>query len=84
MPDHIVRMYQEAQDRLHDADILAQSLCARSDSQAIIRILAFEVLLKCALLICGQKPKAKSQPQLPKALAGPSWLRSKGSSLSGL
>ena len=63
MPDHIVRMYQEAQDRLHDADILAQSLCARSDSQAIIRILAFEVLLKCALLICGQKPKANHNYQ---------------------
>lgn len=63
MPDNIQRMYQEAHDRLHGADILAQSLSAHSDSQAIIRILAFEVLLKCALLICGQKPKANHNYQ---------------------
>jgi hypothetical protein len=57
MSDRIRCMYQEAHERLHDADILAQSLGTRSDSQAIIRILAFEVLLKCALLIAGQKPR---------------------------
>ena len=57
MSDHIRRMFNEAQERLHDADILAQSLATQSDSQAIIRILAFEVLLKCALLVCGQKAK---------------------------
>lgn len=45
MSDRIRRMYSEAQDRLHDADLLATSLDTRSDSQAIIRILAFEVLL---------------------------------------
>lgn len=56
-------MFNEAQERLHDADILAQSLDAQSDSQAIIRILAFEVLLKCALLICGQKAKANHNYQ---------------------
>lgn len=56
-------MFNEAQERLHDADILAQSLDARSDSQAIIRILAFEVLLKCALLVCGQKAKANHNYQ---------------------
>ena len=58
MSDHVRRMFHEAQERLHDADILAQSLNTRSDSQAIIRILAFEVLLKCALLVCGQKAKS--------------------------
>jgi len=57
MTDRIRRMYREAQDRLHDADLLASSLDARSDSQAIIRILAFEVLLKCALLVANQEPK---------------------------
>lgn len=51
-------MYREALDRLHDADILARSNDAQSDSGQIIRILAFEVLLKCALLLAGQSPKA--------------------------
>ena len=51
-------MFYEAQGRLHDADILSQSLSTQSDSQAIIRILAFEILLKCALVIAGQEPKS--------------------------
>ena len=58
MTDQIQRMFCDAQDRINDADILAGSLETLSDSQAIIRILAFEVLLKCALLVCGQKAKA--------------------------
>ena len=57
MNDHVVRMFHEAQGRLHDADILARSLDTRSDSQAIIRILGFEILLKCVLLLSGQEPK---------------------------
>jgi hypothetical protein len=57
MNDRVRRMYNEARDRLHDADILSRSLATVSDSQAIIRILAFEVLLKCALLVAGQQPK---------------------------
>lgn len=57
MRDRAVRMFNDAQDRLHDADILARSLSAISDSQALLRILAFEVLLKCALLVSGQEPK---------------------------
>lgn len=57
MNDRIRRMYSEAQERLHDADILAQALFTQSDSQAIIRILAFEILLKCALVVAGQAPK---------------------------
>jgi len=46
-------MLQEAQDRRHDADILGSSLSARSDSQAFLRVLAFEVLLKAAVLASG-------------------------------
>jgi len=57
MSDHAYRMYIEANSRLHDADLLAQSLQAKSDSQAILRILAFEVLLKCALFQCNLTPK---------------------------
>ncbi len=57
MNDRIARMFREAQDRLHDADILAGTGETRSDSQAIIRILGFEILLKCALLLSGQEPK---------------------------
>ncbi|WP_367848594.1 hypothetical protein [Rhodoferax sp. WC2427] len=50
-------MYSEAQDRLHDADLLAASLNRMSNSESIIRILAFEVLLKAALLVSRQEPK---------------------------
>lgn len=46
-------MLQEAQDRRHDADILGGSLSTRSDSQAFLRVLAFEVLLKAAVLASG-------------------------------
>ena len=60
MTDHAKRMFSEALDRINDADILAGSLETQSDSQAIIRILAFEVLLKCALLVCRQKNKGES------------------------
>jgi hypothetical protein len=57
MNDRVARMFREAQDRLHDADILAGSLDTRSDSQAIVRILGFEILLKCAIILSGQEPK---------------------------
>ena len=57
MLDHIQRMFNEAQARLHDADILAKSLDKLTVSQAIIRILAFEILLKCALRVCGEPAK---------------------------
>lgn len=46
-------MLQEASDRRHDADILGASLNTRSDSQAFLRVLAFEVLLKAAVLASG-------------------------------
>lgn len=50
MRDRLARMHQAAKDRLHDADILGTSLDTRSDSQSFLRVLAFEVLLKAALL----------------------------------
>ena len=49
-------MYREALDRLNDADLLSQSLKKQSDSDALLRILAFEVLLKCAIHLTGQEP----------------------------
>jgi hypothetical protein len=46
-------MLEEARDRRHDADILGSSLNTRSDSQAFLRVLAFEVVLKAAVLASG-------------------------------
>jgi hypothetical protein len=58
MKDRLIRMCLEAKGRLHDADILATSLDVRSDSGAILRVLAFEVLLKAALLAAsGKRPR---------------------------
>ena len=48
-------MLLEAKARRHDADILGASLSTRSDSQAFLRVLAFEVLLKAAVLASGQR-----------------------------
>ena len=56
MTDHARRMYREALDRLNDADLLSQSFKQHSDSDALLRILAFEVLLKCAIHLTGQEP----------------------------
>lgn len=49
----LTRMLREAQARLHDAEILGSSLRTRSDSQAFLRVLAFEVLLKAAVIVSG-------------------------------
>lgn len=58
MRDRLTRMRDEAEARMHDADILAASLHRRSDSHALLEVLAFEVLLKAALLIAhGVPPK---------------------------
>lgn len=54
--DRILRMYNEAVARLADADLLDQSGCAQSDSASILRVLAFEVLLKAALVRSGRSP----------------------------
>lgn len=55
--DHVrvrlIRMLAEAKARRHDADILGQLLSTRSDSQAFLRVLAFEVLLKAAVISAG-------------------------------
>jgi hypothetical protein len=57
MRDQLLRMVREAKDRLHDAEILATSLNARSDSPAFLNVLAFEVLLKAAVLVStGSRP----------------------------
>ncbi len=44
-------MYHEATSRLSDADLLSSSLYKQSDSDYLIRILAFEILLKGLCLI---------------------------------
>jgi len=58
MSDYARRMYAEALTRLNDADVLAESMRTQSDSQQLLRILAFEVLLKCAVRLCDQTAKA--------------------------
>ena len=50
MNDHVARMLSNARGRLSDADVLAQSLAATSDSVSILRLLGFEVLPKAAQL----------------------------------
>jgi hypothetical protein len=56
MTDHAKRMYIEAIRRINDADVLARSVRSQSDSASIIRIIGFEILLKCAIHLSGQKP----------------------------
>ena len=50
------RMLNEARGRIHDADLLSGSLSRTTDSDAFLRILGFEILLKCALVCQGVKP----------------------------
>ena len=58
MSDHAARMYSQAMARIHDADFLAQAWDRQSDSDAILRILGFEVFLKCAVLLSlGEIPR---------------------------
>ncbi len=59
MQDYARAMYREAMGRLNDAEILSRAAEAQSDSDALLRILGFEVLLKCALVLCG-KPVRRS------------------------
>ena len=51
------RMFDEAQARLQDASVLARSMDAASDSSALLQILGFEILLKCAIRLSGQTPR---------------------------
>ncbi len=50
-------MYGEAHGYIDDAGILARNLDTKSDSAALLKILGFEILLKCSLLVSNQKPK---------------------------
>ncbi|HSB96546.1 MAG TPA: hypothetical protein VLC91_08865 [Spongiibacteraceae bacterium] len=51
------RMFDDALARINDANILAGSMDTASDSSALLRILGFEILLKCAIRLSGQSPK---------------------------
>lgn len=53
MRTRIGRMLSGAQARRHNADILGRTLLTRSDSQAFLGVLAFEVLLKAAVIASG-------------------------------
>jgi hypothetical protein len=57
MYDHAIRMYSDASARLADAEILQTSLDSQSDSAAILTVLGFEVMLKCAIVLSGKSPK---------------------------
>lgn len=57
-PDHAKRMLIEANKKIIDAEILAESPSAQSDAQALISIMGFEILLKCAIKISGQEPSS--------------------------
>jgi hypothetical protein len=71
MTEDLLRMYNEAVARIHDADILASSPEVKSDSGSVLRVLGFEVLLKCAIKLSGQKPKnSHKYSDLWKALPG--------------
>jgi len=60
-PDPLVaridRMAAAASGRLADADVLEQSLRATSDSGYLLRLLAFEILLKALVRINGVTPE---------------------------
>lgn len=51
------RMFEEAIARINDANILAGSMKTASDSSALLQILGFEILIKCAIRLSGQSPK---------------------------
>ena len=55
--DHVKRMYKEANNLIYDAGILSRNLDQKSDAASLLKILGFEILLKCALLVSNQKPK---------------------------
>jgi len=55
--DHVKRMYKEANNLIYDAGILSRNLDQKSDAASLLKILGFEILLKCALLVGNKKPK---------------------------
>lgn len=52
----ILLMYHEAKSRNDDADVLETSISTKSDSGYLLRLLAFEVSLKCVLVIHDINP----------------------------
>jgi hypothetical protein len=54
--DHIKRMYKEAYGYIDDAAFLLRNLNTKSDSAALLKILGFEILLKCSLIVSDQIP----------------------------
>jgi hypothetical protein len=50
MHERVLRMLTEAESRIHDAEILGTSLQSDANSQALLNVLALEVLLKAAQL----------------------------------
>src|SRR5690349_5927655 len=53
----IERMAATASARLADADLLEQNLRTTSDSGYLLRLLAFEILLKALVRINGRTPR---------------------------
>lgn len=49
------RMYQSAIKHIKDSHLLSQSMKSSSDSDALLSILGFEILLKCALLLINKQ-----------------------------
>lgn len=71
MSDDAKRMFDEALARLNDASVLDGSMETVSDSSALLRILGFEILLKCAIRLSCQIPKQHHDyAKLWKALPG--------------
>ena len=56
MRDHARRMLPETRGRIHDVELLSGHGSRQSDADAQLRILGFEILLKCALMVSGTKP----------------------------
>jgi hypothetical protein len=70
MSDDTKRMFNVALERLNDAKILDEQL-STTDSSALLRILGFEILLKCAIRISGQTPQRHHEyAKLWQALPG--------------
>lgn len=62
-------MYTEAKNRLNDAEILGSSLKTKSDSQYLLELLAFEMLLKAVAFIhCKDYKRGHCYAELYKNL----------------
>ena len=58
-------MQSDAEDRLADANLLAQSASKQSDADYLLRLLAFELLLKAVLQVhVGEAGRSHSYPKL--------------------